>query len=195
MIDALQVAVAGPDADIERLVAPIVTAFSADPFVRWLLPESDKFLKHFPAGAGAHAATALANGGACHTRDFKATALWFPAGVEMPAGASEAMVQGIPESRRESAFAVFARMGESHPKEPCWHLRLLGVDPPLQGRGYGSALLDVTLRDLDELHVAAFLESTSPGSRALYERWGFEVTDEIQVGDSPPLWPMLRKAR
>jgi GNAT superfamily N-acetyltransferase len=195
VIDALQVAVAGPDADIERLVAPLVTAFSADPFVRWLLPESDKFLKHFPAGARAHAATALANGGACHTRDFKATALWFAAGVEMPAGASEAMVKGIPESRRESAFAVFARMGECHAKEPCWHLRLLGVDPPLQGRGYGSALLEVTLRDLDELHVAAFLESTSPGSRALYERWGFEVTDEIQVGDSPPLWPMLRQAR
>jgi GNAT superfamily N-acetyltransferase len=86
-------------------------------------------------------------------------------------------------------------MGAAHPTEPAWHLHLLGVDPPLQGAGYGSALLQATLAELDALHVAAFLESTSPGSRRLYERYGFEAADEIQVADSPPIWPMLRRAR
>jgi GNAT superfamily N-acetyltransferase len=186
---------ATPEIDLALLVAPIVTAFSADPLVRWLLPDSDLYLTHFPAGVRAHAGTAVTNGGARHTADFGAAALWFPAGVDRPAGASQAMSQGIPVHRREAAFAMFSRMGECHPEEPCWHLRLLGVDPPLQGTGYGSALLQETLRDLDTLRVAAFLESTSQASRRLYERWGFEAVDEIQVADSPPIWPMLRKAR
>lgn len=37
------------------------------------------------------------------------------------------------------------------------------------------------------------LEATSPGSRRLYERRGFEALGEVQADDSPPLWPMLRK--
>ncbi|HLG11976.1 MAG TPA: GNAT family N-acetyltransferase [Dehalococcoidia bacterium] len=195
MIGPPRVLVAPPDTDLDRLVAPIVTAFSADPFVRWLLPGSAMYLKHFPPNALAHAATAVANGGARCTADFAASALWFPPGVGAAPGSNEAFVAGIPEARRETAFAVFERMGAGHPEEPCWHLRLLGVDPPLQGRGYGSALLEEALRDLDALHAAAFLESTSPGSRALYQRHGFQVLDEIQAGDSPPLWPMLRRSR
>ncbi len=47
--------------------------------------------------------------------------------------------------------------------------------------------------DVDTL--PAYLEASSPRNRALYERHGFEVTGEIQVADSPPLWPMLRRPR
>jgi RimJ/RimL family protein N-acetyltransferase len=184
-----------PDADLDRVVAPIVTAFSADPFVRWLLPESAQYLKHFSANVRAHAGTALEIGSARCTSDFRASALWVPSGVGAAPGSNEAFVQGIPEARHETAFAVFARMGASHPQKPSWHLRLLGVDPPLQGMGYGSALLRHTLAELDTLHLAAFLESTSPGSRVLYERHGFQAVEEIQVGDSPPIWPMLRQPR
>lgn len=192
---APRVVVAAPETDLGRIVAPIVTAFTSDPFVRWLLPDADRFLAHFAALARANAAIAVSYGAARHTDDFKASAVWLPAGVETSAEARQAFVQGIPDSRRASTSAVFERMGAAHPTEPAWHLHLLGVDPPLQGAGYGSALLQATLAELDALHVAAFLESTSPGSRRLYERYGFEAADEIQVADSPPIWPMLRRAR
>ncbi|MBF8286835.1 MAG: hypothetical protein HW393_649, partial [Dehalococcoidia bacterium] len=36
---------------------------------------------------------------------------------------------------------------------------------------------------------------TSERNRDLYARHGFEVTGTIQVADSPPMFPMLRKAR
>jgi GNAT superfamily N-acetyltransferase len=195
MSEALQVVVAAPNTDPGRVAAPIVTSFSNDPFVRWLLPESDKYLRHFGGIARSHAAIALANGGARVTHDFKASAIWFLPGVEASAEAGEAFVAGIPEQRRETALAIFARMGASHPAEPCWHLRMLGADPPVQGIGYGSALLAATLRELDELGLAGYLESTSPASRRLYGRHGFEVAGEIQTGDSPAIWPMVRRAR
>ncbi|HEY7465816.1 MAG TPA: GNAT family N-acetyltransferase [Dehalococcoidia bacterium] len=195
MTSAPRVVVAAPGTDVNRLVAPIVTAFSSDPFVRWLLPDAARFLAHFAALARSNAAIAVGCGAARHTDDFRAAAVWLPAAVETSLEARKAFVQGIPEGRRESAFAVFDRMSAGHPTEPAWHLHLLGVDPPLQGAGYGSALLEATLRELDASHVAAFLESTSPGSRRLYERHGFQATDEIQLADSPPIWPMLRSAR
>ena len=42
---------------------------------------------------------------------------------------------------------------------------------------------------------AAFLESSNPKNVSFYERHGFEVLGRIQVGTSPTLFPMLRKAR
>jgi hypothetical protein len=41
--------------------------------------------------------------------------------------------------------------------------------------------------------VPAYLEASSPRNRALYERHGFEVTQEFRVGaDAPPIWGMWR---
>ncbi|HEY8549569.1 MAG TPA: hypothetical protein VIL35_06420 [Vicinamibacterales bacterium] len=47
--------------------------------------------------------------------------------------------------------------------------------------------------DLDGL--PAYLESSNPRNIWLYERHGFEIIGKIQVGSSPTMTPMLRKAR
>jgi GNAT superfamily N-acetyltransferase len=191
----IETVVANGDTEVERLAGPILTAFAGDPFVRWMLPDAARYLKHFGALARSNLALSVSLGAARHTDDFKATAVWLPPAVETSADARAVFVEGIPDNRRDSVFAVFDRMRATHPAEPAWHLHLLAVDPPLQGAGYGSALLEVTLGELDKLHAAAFLESTSLGSRRLYERHGFVAKDEIQVADSPPIWPMFRSAR
>jgi GNAT superfamily N-acetyltransferase len=96
---------------------------------------------------------------------------------------------------REQAdlFAVFEQMGRYHPSEPHWYLPLIGVDPPHQGKGYGSALLQRTLLPCDRDQTLAYLESTNPKNIPLYERHGFELLGTIQVGEAPPIFPMLRK--
>lgn len=81
---------------------------------------------------------------------------------------------------------------EHHPSESCWYLPFIGVDPRCQGQGHGSRLLRQGLARCDRDHLPAYLEASSPRNRTLYERHGFTVIAEIQVGDSPPLWPMLR---
>ena len=50
-------------------------------------------------------------------------------------------------------------------------------------------------RSSDREAQPAFLEATTPRSRDLYARHGFEVAGEIQAGKSPPMWPMLRSPR
>jgi GNAT superfamily N-acetyltransferase len=88
---------------------------------------------------------------------------------------------------------VFEQMDQLHPSDAHWYLPLTGVDPVAQGRGLGSALLRHTLMTCDSDRLPAYLEATSPRSRDLYLRHGFNVVEVIKSGTSPPLWAMLRE--
>ena len=87
------------------------------------------------------------------------------------------------------------RMEGKHPSEPShWYLAVLGVEPGSQGRGLGSKLMHPVLERLDGEGVAAYLEASTPRSRALYERHGFEVTGEMNLpANGPPIWLMWRE--
>jgi ribosomal protein S18 acetylase RimI-like enzyme len=101
----------------------------------------------------------------------------------------------VAAERQAQVFGIFERMGRYHPHEPHWYLPLIGVDPRHQRRGHGSALLQHALAQCDRDHAPAYLESSNPANVPLYERHGFAVMDTIQVGSSPPIFPMLRRAR
>jgi ribosomal protein S18 acetylase RimI-like enzyme len=123
-------------------------------------------------------------------------ALWLPPGVAADEEAMEAVLRRtIPERDQDAAFAVFEQMALFHPGEPHWHLPLIGVDPLHQGRGLGSALLEPALERCDREGTLAYLEASSPRSVPLYQRHGFDVLGTIRVGDSPPVFPMLREPR
>ncbi len=86
-------------------------------------------------------------------------------------------------------------LDSNHPRDPHYYLDLLGVVPEQQGRGIGSALLDLVLDRADREGASAYLEATSPANLALFERHGFEVSLELRCSDSPPLWAMWRRPR
>ncbi len=89
---------------------------------------------------------------------------------------------------------VVAAFDRGHPHEPDhWYLPLIGVTPEYRGRGFGAALLRRVLDRCDADGTPAYLEASAPGNRALYERHGFAVRDEIHVGDCPPIWAMWRE--
>ena len=70
----------------------------------------------------------------------------------------------------------------------------MGVAPEWQGKGLGSALMKPALDSLDADGVPSYLESSTPRSRALYQRNGFAVTDEFNLpSGGPPLWQMWRE--
>ena len=61
--------------------------------------------------------------------------------------------------------------------------------------GQGDALMSYALERCDRDRMPAYLESSNPRNIPFYERHGFERLGEIQVGSSPTLVPMLRRAR
>jgi GNAT superfamily N-acetyltransferase len=180
----------------QRAVPTIVTGFSADPIARWFLPEPHQYLTYFRQLGPLMGGAAFEHGSAYCTDDFMAASLWVPPNAHSDQEAMAELAQkAIPERDQEKMFTFMGQMGEYHTTEPHWYLPLIAVDPMLQGRGYGSALLKHALEVSDREGLPAYLEATSADSRRLYERHGFEATGEIQVADSPPLWPMLRKPR
>jgi len=87
--------------------------------------------------------------------------------------------------------AVFEMTEHHRPSQPHRHLSLIGVDAWHQNKGYGAALLEHALYECDREHQAAYLWFSNEQNISLYQRHGFEVVSTIQVGSSPPIFPML----
>ena len=97
---------------------------------------------------------------------------------------------------------------EKHrPLEPHWYIHDVAASPQARGKGVGSALLTHRLAEIDAatapggthpagaaaLTPPTALESTTPGSRRLYERFGFEAVAQVptQPGQSSTI--MIRR--
>jgi ribosomal protein S18 acetylase RimI-like enzyme len=175
-------------------IAVMVLAFSADPAARWTWPDPQQYLRHFPRFAQAIGGTAFAHGSAYYVDDYAGAALWLPPEVHPDEDMLITLLQRTGSAQvQKDGLAVIEQMGRHHPREPHWYLPLIGVDPSHQGKGYGSALLQHALISCDRNHTLAYLESSNPKNISLYEQHGFTLLGTIQVGTSPPLFPMLRK--
>jgi ribosomal protein S18 acetylase RimI-like enzyme len=122
--------------------------------------------------------------------------MWLPPGIAPDEEKLMTLTEThAPKDRVADMMQVFEQMDRYHPKDSCWYLPLIGVDPAQQGRGCGSALLQYALSRCDRDGVPAYLESSNPRNISLYLRHGFEIIGNIQVGSSPTMAPMLRRPR
>lgn len=183
-------------AEEAQIVDTVVAAFAADPVARWCWPNAHEYLANMPAFTLAFGGTGIAHDGAHCTDGYSGAALWLPPGVHSNEEALGQIVEdSVAASIRGELYAVLEQMATYHPSEPHWYLPVIGVDPAHQGKGHGTALLTYALERCDRDRCLAYLESTNPKNIALYQRHGFSVLGEIQVGSSPPLVPMLRTPR
>ncbi|GAA3768777.1 GNAT family N-acetyltransferase [Plantactinospora mayteni] len=188
------------DADRQTVSDILTEAFMDDPVACWLFPasgERGRLQSHFYGRLlDRHAAEAYLAGRG------EGASVWL------------ALTQGqAPDEERPDApdpdqNSVFGENGarlwtlgralaERHPLgEPHLYLSCMGVVGGRQGAGLGSAMLRHRLEQADTDGLAVYLEASSPRSRALYLRYGFEDLGEpVRVADSPLLWPMWRQTR
>lgn len=129
-------------------------------------------------------------------------AMWLPPGVsaEVPNDFSQlGLLFGM---LLHGGFASLQRgglltdlMSKHHMKEPHYYLHAIGAHLDCQGRGIGSALLKHGVSLCDEAGFPAYLESSNIRNNPLYERFGFEVTEELTLPDGgPSMWLMVRPA-
>jgi ribosomal protein S18 acetylase RimI-like enzyme len=180
------------EAEHQQVIDTLLLGFSADPLVRWFWPDATRYL-----GAGpmfdAFAGGAVTAGSAYVTDGFEGAALWLPPGHETDDERTAALMQAsVPADRLEDAFKLFEAMEREHPKDACWYLPMIGVDPAHRGRGLGAALMKAALRRCDEEGLPAYLESSNPRNISLYERHGFVVQSRLEIGAAPVVHPMLR---
>lgn len=75
-----------------------------------------------------------------------------------------------------------------------WYLMILGVDPPRQGQGLGSAVILPVLDRADRENLPCYLETAKERNLPFYRKHGFEVVveDDLPRG-GPHFWTMLRQ--
>jgi ribosomal protein S18 acetylase RimI-like enzyme len=180
--------------EIPRAVAAIVAAFITDPPARFAWPSPRDYLVAMPVATGEFAGSSFKHGTAYVSADFCGAALWLPPGVEPDGQALEKVFRDTAKPEHmDDLLATFEKMEKSHPREAHWYLPQIGVDPNAQGKGIGAALMRHALDRCDQERSLAYLEASKPQNIPFYQRHGFEVIGEIQVGSGPLITPMLRK--
>jgi GNAT superfamily N-acetyltransferase len=185
-----------PTTEIARFEATMTLAFSADPAARWAWPDPAQFLAVFRPLVMLFGGKAFDHGSALVVGDYFGVSQWLPPDV-LPDDSSiaELFERNMSGPRRGELLSLFEQMASFHPQAPHWYLPLIGVDPLLQGRGYGRMLMDRVLSICDRDRQPAYLEATSPTNRRFYERHGFRAVGEIRSAGSPPMFPMVREPR
>lgn len=190
---------AGPD-DLDTVASVLADAFTDDPLMEWAFPDDAARPRLLHAMFTLLAEHRYLPMGDSVVDTAGAASLWQPPSPE--GGGDDAFWEhhggdfaAALDGQVERIATIGVAMADHHPPEPHWYLLAVGTQPAVQGRGLGGALLGHTLARVDEAREIAYLEASSPRSRALYERHGFEVTGELTVEDSPPVWPMVRPAR
>ena len=185
-----------PEEEQGRALATLVSAFTDDPVERWLYPEAQKYLTHFPEFLAAFGGRAFGEHTVWSLGDFAAVALWLPPGTEPDGDAiAKVLTDSVsPELHRE-LFSVLDQMGSAHPKHAHWYLPWFGVEAGQQGRGLGGQLMTHCLQIIDASHLPAYLETPNPRNVSFYERHGFQATGSAQAGTCPPITFMDRAGR
>lgn len=182
--------------DTESVTASMLAAYVGDPLLRWFFPRPETYFSAAPLVLKYFAGAAFENRTAYRTEQFEGAALWLPPGVSPDEeGLGQVMQDNIDPERHEQVFGMLEQVGAGHPEDPHWYLPVMGVDPRVQGQGYGAALLGKSLDDCDSSCGLAYLESSNPTNVPFYHRHGFEVIGEIRIDGGPVVTRMLRKGR
>jgi GNAT superfamily N-acetyltransferase len=187
--------VARAAADRLAALAPVFgRAFADEPMMRWPMGEHGDVVDRFTRCFGYFLERVLGLGLVSEAGDAKGAAVWVPpersaAWQEHPWNQPRISALTDDGGRRYDAFWAWV---DSHsPDEPLWQLDSIAVDPAVQGRGFGAALIAAGLARARADGVGAFLSTGTPRNVTIYERCGFRVIEDVNApGGGPHIWFM-----
>ncbi len=187
--------------DVPRLARALALAFYDDPVFKWLIPNDSERIHRSERGFTFYLRKVYLPHDECYaTEDGAGGALWLPpntwhlgpiAQLRLVPSMIAAMGSRLPQVLR-----AISTIESNHPQKAHYYLPFVGVEPELQGKGIGTALLQPILDRCDQEGTPAYLEATTPRNRGCYLLQGFEVTEEFQFPKGgPPSWRMWREPR
>ncbi|MFE3193428.1 GNAT family N-acetyltransferase [Nocardia sp. NPDC059240] len=185
--------------DIDSVASVFAAAFDNDPFIGWLLPDSESRLARATRMFAALTAHHLRNGCVDVALDATGTVqgatLWSPPGhwrhtIRAQARLAPALLRAF-GPRIPFLVSADYQLQYAHPHEPHWYLQTIGTSPDARGLGHGRALLQSRLTP--DSHESSYLETHNPENLPYYERFGFTIRAEFTMHlGGPPAWSMWR---
>jgi ribosomal protein S18 acetylase RimI-like enzyme len=182
----------------------LARAFHDEPGWLWILPCESRRMQAMPWFMEAWAKYCSKHGEVYTTAGkVEGAAFWLPPG-KYPQSFVGMMLAGLMLVPLKFGWTAFGRVMASlgyyerlHKRlvpRRHWYLPTLGVDPPRQGQGIGSALIRPVLERADAEGVFCYLETETERNLIFYRKHGFEVAaeDDLPRG-GPHFWVMRRK--
>lgn len=181
----------------------LARAFHDDPGYSWAAPNPRRRRMHAPRYFQQLVDEQyVAKGETYVGGDGASVAMWAPPGawlanvtdsLRLAPVMAKACTTNLPTAIR---MALQIETQHKRIEAPHYYLGYLATEPAHQGKGLGSALISDMLNRLDDEGVGSYLESASPGNRALYLRHGYvELSEQRWPRGGPPWWPMWRAPR
>lgn len=185
-------------ADFPALEQMLARAYDGDPGVNWVCLQDrhrtvriTRFLS-----MGLHLARPF--GEIYTTQDLTGAAMW------APPRKTTSVLTGITKGIRVtgvkhgiSAVIVNIIIEKHRPKTPHWELLEIGVEPSLQGKGIGCALLQPILNRCDQDHMPAYVVTGTEKNVRFYGHSGFQLIERLEKlpFGMPDLYLMWREPR
>jgi ribosomal protein S18 acetylase RimI-like enzyme len=176
-------------------------AFFDDPLQVWALPDDTTRLAILERVYELLSRHASVPAGESYTDATRAcAAFWVPPGgfvLGREAAAAMAPILDVLGDDADTRFRAAEDTMRAHrPADVHFYLQGLGVDPPRQEEGLGSAVMRPVLERCDVEGMPAYLETTKERNVGYYERHGFAVVGRTRLPlDGPPMWFMGRDPR
>ncbi len=195
------------EAEIAAAADTLAASFDEDPLFCYMLPEPAKRSRWLRLIMTAAVRTAFPDGAVFCAGDGPeagAMALLPPGSYPPPSGRSwsfafrRGLRPGLPWPTwplLRAGIPVLRRMGRVHPKDDHMYIQVVGVSPSRKGQGIGGQLMRHVVAMAEEASVSIYLETSNEVNLGFYNRYGFEVAEQIDAPrDAPPVWTMVRPA-
>lgn len=187
-------------ADVGEATRTIARAFAwHEPFGEWAMPDPSTREQRLSARIGADIRDRFLPEGECWTIGGACVTLWIP---PLSGDGTEALAARRSESDYESfgEMADGLRAGDAlidslKPAGAHWFLDTIATAPEYHRRGLGARLLDHDLAIRDAAGDACALDTHTPDNIAFYERRGFEITGQGELGPGLSVYVMYRPPR
>ena len=169
-------------------------AFVDEPMMLWPLGSNGDVVGRFTRCFAYFLEVALPLGLVWEAGQAQGAAVWIPpeqseAWEDHPWNQTRILGLADDSGRRYDAFWDWVAMHD--PPQPSWQLDSIAVQPELQGRGIGKALIEAGVARARADRTGAFLSTGTAANVTIYRRCGFRVYDEADAPEGGPrIWFM-----
>ena len=184
--------------ELDAVAGAVARGFHDNEIWVWVVPDDRRRERLLPRAYRSRLRAHMRRGEAWTTPGTAGGAMWLPPGVPKfrprdRISEALALLPGIGLGGARRGSRIEALITEHQPTEPHWYLEVLSIDPAHQRQGHGGALMRPVLERCDAEGTPAHLETNRESNLPYYRRFGFELTEQISLPDSPPLWLMWRE--